>query len=182
MADLTKTSNRFRCPKLTNENWKAWSALVRTHLESKDLLDTIMPPLLPVGTITGTVSDARQSTTTDPADSKLEAKGDAEQPTTIDLEGLKREARKDATARTIIMMYAGPDRLGYILGFHTAYEQWETLRKVHEPTGQHRLATLLQSFYGYKLQPKNTINKTASDLTSVQSNIWLIDPGQALTN
>jgi hypothetical protein len=34
--------DRFRCPKLTDENWKPWSALVKTHLESKDLLETIM--------------------------------------------------------------------------------------------------------------------------------------------
>ncbi len=38
MAD---ESNALKCPKLTNLNWKPWSALVWCHLESKELLDTI---------------------------------------------------------------------------------------------------------------------------------------------
>jgi hypothetical protein len=136
-------ADRFRYPKLTDENWKPWSALVKTYLESKDLL----------GTITA-------------------------QPTTAK----KSDAKKDATARTIIMMYAGMERIGYILGLRTAYEQWETLRKIHEPAGQHRLATLLQSFYGYQLKSKPTVDKTASELTSIQADIRLIDPVQAPTD
>jgi hypothetical protein len=55
------------------------------------------------------------------------------------------------------------------------------LRKIHEPAGQHRLATLLQSFYGYQLKPKPTVGKTASDLTGIQSDIRLIDFTQAPT-
>ncbi len=38
MAD---ESNALKCPKLTNLNWKPWSALVQYHLESKELLDMI---------------------------------------------------------------------------------------------------------------------------------------------
>ena len=41
------------------------------------------------------------------------------------------------------MQAAGIDQIGYILELDNAYKQWETLRKVHEPAGQHRLATLL---------------------------------------
>ncbi len=33
--------NALKYPKLTNLNWKPWSALVRCHLESKELLDMI---------------------------------------------------------------------------------------------------------------------------------------------
>ena len=120
--------DRFKCPKLTDDNWKPWSALVRTHLESKDLLAFITKPA-------------------------------ADAP--------KLDPKKDALARTIIMMSAGMDRIGFILDLETAYEQWETLRKIHEPAGQHRLATLLQSFYGYQLKSKPTVDKTASDLTSI---------------
>jgi hypothetical protein len=135
-------ADRFRCPKLTDDNWKPWSTLVRAHLESKDLLSTITD-----------VHDASP----------------------------KPDPKRDATARTIIMMYAGMERMGYILNLGTAYEQWETLRKIHEPAGQHRLATLLQSFYGYQLKPKPTVDRTASDLTGIQSDIRLIDSTQAPT-
>ena len=136
-------STHFRCPRLTDDNWKPWSALVRTYLESKDLLDciTVKPPK----------SGAANT-------------------------------KHDAAARSIIMMYAGTDRIGYILGLNTAFEQWETLQKIHEPAGQHRLATLLQSFYGYQLRAKPTVDRSASELTSLQSDIRLIDASQAPTD
>jgi hypothetical protein len=41
--------------------------------------------------------------------------------------------KKDATARTIIMMYAGMERMGYILNLGTAYEQWEPSVKSTNP-------------------------------------------------
>jgi len=132
------------CPKLTDDNWKPWSTLVKTHLESKDLLDFII--------------------NAPPAD------------------GTKPDAKKEAIARTLIIQAVGIERMSYIMGLSTAYKQWETLRKVHEPARQHRLATLSQSFYGYQLKPKPTVDKTASELTGLQSDIRLLDKDQAPTD
>jgi hypothetical protein len=41
------------------------------------------------------------------------------------------------------------------------------------------MASLLQSFFGYTLKAKGTIDTAASELTVIQSDIRLIDPNQA---
>jgi hypothetical protein len=76
------------------------------------------------------------------------------------------------------MQHAGFDKSMHILHLKTAYEMWNTLKTIHEPAGQAQMASLLQSFYGYTLKPKPTVDSTASELTIIQSDIRLIDPLQ----
>jgi hypothetical protein len=40
------------------------------------------------------------------------------------------------------------------------------------------MASLLQSFFGYTLKPKATVDKVASKLTVIQTDISIIDPEQ----
>jgi hypothetical protein len=44
------------------------------------------------------------------------------------------------------------------------------------------MALLLQSFFGYMLKAKATVDSTASELTVIQSDIRLIDPAQVPSN
>lgn len=68
-----------------------------------------------------------------------------------------------------------------MLELTTAYTQWEALRKIYEPTGRHRLAALLQGFYGYTPKPKTTIDQMATELSNLQADIRLVDKEQAPT-
>jgi hypothetical protein len=133
---MSDDSNALKCPKLSDTNWKPWSALVQSHLESKDLLDTIT----------------------------TKATG--------------RSSKKDAQSRAIIMQHAGFEKSMHILHLKTAFEMWYTLKTIHQPAGQAQMASLLQSFFGYTLKPKATVDKVASELTVIQTDISIIDPEQ----
>ena len=76
------------------------------------------------------------------------------------------------------MQYAGFEKSMHVLHLTTAYDMWKTLKTIHQPAGQAQMASLLQSFYGYTLKPKDTVDSTASELTVIQSDIHLIDPLQ----
>jgi hypothetical protein len=142
MSDSNTDSDNLKCPKLTNTNWKPWSALVLCHLEAKDILDAIKEAL-PEGDIP------------------------------------KAKAKKDAQARKVIMQCAGFEKSMHILHLKTAYDMWKSLKTIHQPAGQAQLATLLQSFFGYTLKAKGTVDTAASELTAIQSDIRLIKPEQA---
>ncbi len=93
-------------------------------------------------------------------------------------EQTKGQKKKDAQAHTVIMQYAGFKKSMHVLHLTTAYDMWRMLKTIYQPTGQVQMASLLQSFFGYILKPKATVNLTASKLTVIQSDIHLIDLAQ----
>jgi hypothetical protein len=56
------------------------------------------------------------------------------------------------------------------------------LKAIYEPTGPAQLAALLAAFHDYSLRPGVQVDKVASDLTTIQADIQLIEPGDAPTD
>jgi hypothetical protein len=88
----------------------------------------------------------------------------------------------DAKAQALIVIYLGVDQLSFVATAATAYEQWQLLRTIYEPTGPAQLAALLAAFHGYTLRPGVQVDKVASDLTTLQSVIRLIKATEAPTD
>lgn len=88
MSDAVE--ERLRVPKLTNKNWKAWSIIVCTHLESKGLESLI---------------DTEQNID----------KPQTRQQTTEDANAGESLATKDTRARGIILEAVGIKKAIYIL-------------------------------------------------------------------
>ena len=59
----------------------------------------------------------------------------------------------DAKAMALIIVHIGTNQLSYVATATTAYQQWHSLKDVHEPTGLAQLAALLAAFHSYTLRP-----------------------------
>ena len=88
----------------------------------------------------------------------------------------------DAKAKALIIVQLGIDQLSFVATATSAYDQWQALKTLYEPTGPAQLAALLADFHGYTLQPNVQVDKVASDLTTIQSDIRLIEPTEAPTD
>jgi gag-polypeptide of LTR copia-type len=88
----------------------------------------------------------------------------------------------DARAMALIAVMVNSDQLGFIATATTAYEQWGNLKRIYEPTGLAQLAALLAAFHGYTLRPGVQVDKVAADLTTIQSDIRLINASEAPTD
>ena len=59
----------------------------------------------------------------------------------------------DAKAKALIVVQLGTDQLSFVATATTAYDQWQLLKAIYEPTGPAQLAALLAAFHGYSLRP-----------------------------
>lgn len=82
----------------------------------------------------------------------------------------------------LIAVYVGTEQLLYIANTKLAFEQWWALKQVYEPIGTAQLAALLAAFHGYSQRPGHRVDKVASDLTTLQSDIRVINAGEAPTD
>jgi hypothetical protein len=88
----------------------------------------------------------------------------------------------DAKAKALIIIYLGVDQLSFVATATTAYKQWQLLKSIYKPTRPAQLAALLAAFHGYALRPGVQVDKVASDLTTIQADIRLIELAEAPTN
>lgn len=75
----------------------------------------------------------------------------------------------------------GTEQWSFVATAKMAYEQWRALKRVYEPMGNAQLGSLLAAFHGYSLRPGQKVEKVASDMTTMQTDIWMINPGEAPT-
>jgi hypothetical protein len=89
---------------------------------------------------------------------------------------------QDFKAQALIVVHLSVDQLSFIATAKTAYEQWSLLKDVYEPAGPAQLAALLAAFHSYSIRPSVPVDKVASDLTTIQADIRLIEPTEAPTD
>jgi len=127
---------------------------------------TPSPP--PVPTIEGEEASPAISIATDVA-------------TAIVAKATKEIKLADAKAMAVIIVQLGTDQLSYVETATTAYQQWQALRDVYKPTGPAQLAALLSAFHSYSLRGVQ-VDKAASELSTIQADIRLIEPKEAPTD
>jgi hypothetical protein len=110
--------------------------------------------------------------------------------TTPELDPKVSKAIEDATealllgddqAKMWIGTQVGAEQWSFIATAKTAYGQWGALKRVYEPMGNAQLGSLLAAFHGYNLRPGQKVEKVASDLTTMQTDIRMINPSEAPT-
>lgn len=94
-----------------------------------------------------------------------------------------RTAKADAKAVTFIMGLYDPVKvLGKILLFSTTKEQWNTLRRNHEPIRALQLGSKIQAFIGYQTSQRTPILEVAIAFIILQADIAYINPKEKPTN
>jgi gag-polypeptide of LTR copia-type len=180
------SEGRLQLPKLTSVNYRSWSFTIKAVLAGKDLsqhidkdvddlidarareLSELTPSPPPVPTIEGEEASPAISIATDVA-------------TAIVAKATKEIKLADAKAMAVIIVQLGTDQLSYVETATTAYQQWQALRDVYEPTGPAQLAALLSAFHSYS--PRGVqVDKAASELSTIQADIRLIEPKEAPTD
>ena len=182
------SEGRLQFSKLSSVNYRQWSFTIKAVLASKDLIQYINTK------VDDLVDDkARELSESTPSPEPAQDGEDAgaspatTASTAIDVAAAVAKATKelqlgDAKAKALIVIYLGVDQLSFVATATTAYEQWQLLKSIYEPTGPAQLAALLAAFHGYALRPGVQVDKVASDLTTIQSDIRLIEPTEAPTD
>ncbi len=101
--------------------------------------------------------------------------GSATRPSSSDTTAAEDWDASDAHARSILISSVDRVQYQYIISLKTAKEQWDALKRVHDPPGKHRLATLLRRFFRFE-NGNNSVNNAAASLTSIQWRIKSLSP------
>jgi hypothetical protein len=148
------SGGRLQFPKLSSVNYRSWSFTIKAVLASKDLIQYINTK------VDDLVDDkARELSELTPSPEPAQTT-EGESPATdvslVDTAVAIAKATKelklgDAKAQALIVVQLGVDQLSFVATATTAYNQWELLRTVYEPTGPAQLAALLSAFHRYTL-------------------------------
>jgi hypothetical protein len=170
------SEGRLQFSKLSSVNYRQWSFTIKAVLASKDLIQYINSK---VDDLIDKVHDGESTGTTPATPESITAAADA----AAAVAKTKKELQLgDAKAQALIVIYLGVDQLSFVATATTAYEQWQLLKTIYEPTGPAQLAALLAAFHGYALRPGVQVDKVASDLTTIQADIRLIESAEAPTD
>lgn len=149
---MTSEVHRIQIQKLGSTNYKAWAATVQVVLLSRKIWTIVS--------------------------------GDRKRPEKDATEEDKAEALNwmtdDALARSIIMTSVDAQQMTHIVNLQTAKDQWDTLKRVHEARGTHRLAALLRQFYRWELGDRK-IDVGVAELNGLQADISAIDSKESPT-
>jgi hypothetical protein len=184
------SEGRLQFSKLSSVNYRQWSFTIKAVLASKDLIQYINTK------VDDLVDDKARELSESTASPEPAQDGDdagallatpANTTTTVGVAAAVAKATKelqlgDAKAKALIIIYLGVDQLSFVATATTAYEQWQLLKSIYEPTGPAQLAALLAAFHGYALRPGVQVDKVASDLTTIQADIRLIELAEAPTD
>jgi hypothetical protein len=178
------SEGRLQFAKLSSVNYRSWSFTIRAVLASKDLAqyidkkveDLVDAKARELSAVTPSPAPSTQGGTT-PSASKA-----ADVTTAAIAKATKELELQDSKAQALIVVHIGVDQLSFIATATTAYQQWSLLKAIYEPTGPAQLAALLAAFHSYSLRPSVPVDKVASDLTTIQADIRLIEPTEAPTD
>jgi hypothetical protein len=188
---MDSESMKLQFPVLSSKNYRSWSITMKLVLASKDLveyIDSNLDDLIDVKTRELTLA----STTPEVVVATVE--DGVTPPSPLSTSVLSVEDKKaidtamlllkqgNAKAMALIAVRVGPDQLSYIANAKTAFEQWSSLKRVYEPVGAAQLAALLGAFHGYSYRPRLRVDKVASNLTTLQLDIRMIDAREAPTD
>jgi len=184
--------------KLSSTNYWSWSTTIKLVLASNDLVRYIessfndlinaktqelspssATPEVVVTTIeaTGNNATSPSALSTSPAPTAMSPDVQKATVTATNVHKLG-----NAKAMALIAVYVGTEQLLYIANAKSAFEQWWALQQVYEPVGTAQLTALLAAFHGYSQRPGHRVDKVASDLTTLQLDIRVINAGEALTD
>jgi hypothetical protein len=178
---------------LSNTNYRSWSYTMKVVLESKKLVDYIetdvedlinlktqelTPKLTPKPTDSGSPGVVLPGQSPESSETLPQLTPEQVKDIATATEALRN---RDAKARAWIATQVSPEQLNYIISLKTAFKQWQSLKRVFEPTGNAWLGALLAAFYSYTLSTGYWIDKVATDLTTMQTDIQMLDLLKALT-
>jgi len=176
---------RPKISKLTGPNYRSWALQVKRLLQATDLWDVVeQGPSVSVAAGKGPVAAEGTGSTEGSGNTGQDAQSaqGAVAPGAMGASGI-RTAKADAKAATLIMGLCDPIKvLGEILLLSTAKEQWDALRRNHEPTGALQLGSKIQAFTGYQASQGTPILEVATALTMLQADIAYIDPKEKPTD
>jgi hypothetical protein len=179
------SEGRLQFPKLSSVNYRSWSFTIRAVLASKDLVqyidskvdDLVDARAIELSAVTPSPAPSTEDdATTPPSSAAADAVAAAVSKATKELK------LQDSKAQALIVVHLGVDQLSFVATAKTAYEQWSLLKDVYEPTGPAQLAALLAAFHSYSIRPSVPVDKVASDLSTIQADIRLIEPTEAPTD
>jgi hypothetical protein len=189
---------KLQLAKLSSTNYRSWSTTIKLVLASNDLVTYIelsfndlidaktqelspssATPEVVVTAIEATGNNATSRSALITSSAPTAMYPDVQKAIVTVTDVLKLG---NAKAMALIAVYVGTKQLLYIANAKPAFEQWWALKQVYEPVGTAQLAALLAAFYGYSQRPGHRVDKVASDLTTLQSDIRVINAGEAPTD